>query len=543
MIKCWETFDCVETSCPAYHAEDLRCWLFTGTHCRNEVQGKFIEKMELCLECGVFKSNMDVHNMEETCQILSGQMKQFKTIINQNSKDTENTAIGLSIGLSEVFEALKRIASGDPSVTLDETSDIELISKLKQVVNVTAKNIGEIVEQSHEFAIGLAEHFEVLRRVAKGEMNARVIGSSGQEIIEELKQITNRMIENISETISENNVFAQKLINASNEWRAAFDSMPYGIFLLDSGMKILKTNSYISSLLGIPIRELSGSNCRELLYGKDMPGDPPLDRKTTESLRTEMTEWYSPELRKHFMLYLTPFLGEYKRVSGYVHSLVDITDNKKKETEIVASRNAVSNMLKDLDNSFRELKSVHEGLIHSFANALDAKSPWTKGHSERVTSYSVAIARVMGVSEKEIGILRTAALLHDIGKIGTYDYILDKPGKLSDEEFSLIKTHPAKGAEILSPIPQFRDILPVIKHHHERMDGRGYPDKLSSNEIPFLSRILCVADSFDSMTSDRPYRPSPGKEFAINELRKFSGIQFDPKAVEAFLTVLNTLPD
>jgi len=116
--------------------------------------------------------------------------------------------------------------------------------------------------------------------------------------------------------------------------------------------------------------------------------------------------------------------------------------------------------------------------------------------------------------------------------------ILEKPGKLSDEEFALIRQHPVRGEEILKPIKQFEELLPIVRHHHERMDGKGYPDGLLNGQIPFLSKIICIADSYDSMTSDRPYRPAPPPEYAISELKRCKGTQFEPQAVEAFLRFL-----
>ena len=141
---------------------------------------------------------------------------------------------------------------------------------------------------------------------------------------------------------------------------------------------------------------------------------------------------------------------------------------------------------------------------------------------------------------------RCSLLIHKFVKNGsllirswhTYDIILDKPGSLSNEEYALVKMHPVKGEEILRPVRQLQNVLPVIRHHHERIDGNGYPDRLRGEEIPFFARIVHVADSFDSMTADRPYRPAPGKEYAVSELKKYSGLQFDPKVVEAFLKIL-----
>jgi putative nucleotidyltransferase with HDIG domain len=212
----------------------------------------------------------------------------------------------------------------------------------------------------------------------------------------------------------------------------------------------------------------------------------------------------------------------------------NITEIQNMEKKLTESRSAFFNMLRDLDFSYKELKKLFESLILSFINALDAKSPWTKGHSERVTNYAIATAKEMGLKEKDIETLRTAALLHDIGKIGTYEVILDKPERLSIEELALVKMHPAKGEEILSPISQLKDILPIIRSHHERIDGKGYPDGLKGEEIPLLARIITVADSVDSMISERPYRPKLRIEDALSELKRCSGTQFDPQVVEAF---------
>ncbi|MBI5026932.1 MAG: HD-GYP domain-containing protein, partial [Nitrospirae bacterium] len=168
------------------------------------------------------------------------------------------------------------------------------------------------------------------------------------------------------------------------------------------------------------------------------------------------------------------------------------------------------------------------------------KSPWTRGHSERVTEYALKIGRALGLSDGEMEKLRIAGLLHDIGKIGTYDGVLDKPGQLTDEEYEVVKRHPGKGADVLSPISQLGDIIPWIRGHHERYDGKGYPDGLKGEEIPLQARILSVADAYDSMTAERPYRKTPGREKAIEELKRYSGIQFDPEVVDIFLKVLES---
>ncbi len=220
-------------------------------------------------------------------------------------------------------------------------------------------------------------------------------------------------------------------------------------------------------------------------------------------------------------------LGSY-RVAGFTMEDVQNAENLSNQISIALEN---TKLLTDLEDMF-------VSVVKALASAIDAKSPWTKGHSERVTKYAVMIAEKMGIDAADIEKLRLGGFLHDIGKIGTFDVILDKPGKLTEEEFELVKLHPAKGEEILSHIKQFNDVIPVIRHHHERWDGAGYPDGLKGEEIPLLARILCVADSYDSMTADRPYRSSPGIEYAVSEFIRCSGTQFDAKVVETFVEIL-----
>jgi putative nucleotidyltransferase with HDIG domain len=184
-----------------------------------------------------------------------------------------------------------------------------------------------------------------------------------------------------------------------------------------------------------------------------------------------------------------------------------------------------------------ELRLLLNSLVVAFANALDAKSSWTMGHSARVASYALAIAKEMGFSDYEMEVLKIASLLHDIGKLGTYDVILDKTDDLTAEEWELIKMHPVKGADILKPIKHLEQVIPIIKYHHERLDGTGYPEGLKGGDIPRLARILCVADAFDAMTANRPYHRVLNNNEALVHLRKNAGTQFDPAVVDAFSKV------
>jgi PAS domain S-box-containing protein len=213
-MKCWTSFNCKQKDCPAYRSKNLKCWLFSGTHCRNEIQGKFLEKLEMCLGCRIYETNMDVAAMKDTTRVANEQFKEFRKIVRDRDKELENIGLELALGLSEVFEALKKISSGDPTVRIPETSRVELISKLKHIVNITAKEIGEIVDQSHEFAMGLAEHFDVLHRVSIGDLRARVSGKSQVELLESLKKVTNDTIKSISREINDRKLAEAALLKA-----------------------------------------------------------------------------------------------------------------------------------------------------------------------------------------------------------------------------------------------------------------------------------------------------------------------------------------
>jgi len=173
--------------------------------------------------------------------------------------------------------------------------------------------------------------------------------------------------------------------------------------------------------------------------------------------------------------------------------------------------------------------------IDAMIQALEERDSFHRGHSQRVTRYSVEIAVELGVTGQELEDLRRAAVLHDLGKMGVRDAVLNKPGKLTDEEYGEIVLHPEKAVRILELIPPFIPLLPAIRHHHERFDGRGYPARLSGDKIPFASRIMAIADTFDAMTSTRAYRKALPVSDAIAEIRNCSGTQFDPDIVPAFI--------
>ena len=192
----------------------------------------------------------------------------------------------------------------------------------------------------------------------------------------------------------------------------------------------------------------------------------------------------------------------------------------------------------ELAESNQKLEQAYLEMIQTLRYTVEAKDPYTRGHSDRVSEFSVLIGEKLGLSEEQIKILRIGGLFHDIGKIGIPDSILLKTDKLSDDEYSEIKNHPSIGAHILGAASIFKDIIPIVKHHHERFDGRGYPSGLQGEEIPFLSRIAAVADTFDAMTSKRSYRDALDIQYVKDEIQRCKGTQFDPQIADAFLDIL-----
>jgi HD-GYP domain-containing protein (c-di-GMP phosphodiesterase class II) len=209
--------------------------------------------------------------------------------------------------------------------------------------------------------------------------------------------------------------------------------------------------------------------------------------------------------------------------------------------EIDALTDSFNSMMRSVVRAEAETRSAYVGAIRALALALDARDPYTAGHSERVSALSVAVGRQMRLPEDQLEVLRLGALLHDIGKIGISDAVLRKPGPLTQEEFEMIQEHPAVGGRILRSVPFLAPHLPIVELHHERPDGQGYPFRLRGDEIPLLARIVHVADAFDAITSARAYRPARGSADALRELWRFAGTQFDAEVVHALAAAMPSI--
>jgi len=260
------------------------------------------------------------------------------------------------------------------------------------------------------------------------------------------------------------------------------------------------------------------------LYIKDFEQDRRFSKK-------EMVDY------KIKQLLMVPIIIE-KKVKGII-----CLDNASFTTDIINLLTSFSEQVAVAINNARLYQKIQDSyfeIVKALAQAIEAKDPYTHGHSERVMQYSLIIAEKFNLSKEEKESLKYAAILHDIGKIGVRGIILNNPDRLTVSEYDEVKKHTIIGENIIRPIELLRTIKPLIRHHHEWYNGKGYPDGLSKGDIPLGSRILAVADAYDAMKSDRPYRKAFSEEKAIQEFKQGNGSQFDPKVVEVFLEILKT---
>jgi len=250
-----------------------------------------------------------------------------------------------------------------------------------------------------------------------------------------------------------------------------------------------------------------------------------------------------PQFSRRWHSFLNRFFRYFERDRGPGTKKGRLLDSLNRRTSDSPSNGAAADFSQaTLQQMMAEIQTAAEGspqvfieALRALATASDSKDLDTRGHSERVTRFSVEIARIMGLSEKEIERVRIAALIHDIGKITINDDILDKPTILSEAEYEVMKTHPTQGYELLKHIPQLQEIMPGMQFHHEQLDGKGYPLGLKGDEIPTIARIIMVADCFDAMTTIRPYQPPAPIEYVLATIRSAAGVKYDAQVVEALV--------
>jgi len=359
---------------------------------------------------------------------------------------------------------------------------------------------------------GVPDHATGANLMRHGARDYLVRGQDDREaVLHALGSIAERRTLERALVVSEQRVtqVLDTVTRAKREWEGTFDAITNPIFLHDADYRIIRANTAYQQLTGLPFEEIIGRPYFTLFPKQDGPLQD--DGAGSGREVRDQTE------RRIFRTRTFRF-DETAACRYTVWIFEDITGMKLAE---------------------ENLQELFLGTVKSLSRAIDAKSAWTAGHSDRVTRYAVLIGRLAGLSDEELRTVELAGLLHDVGKLGTFDAILDKKGVLTPEEYEIIKQHPLRGAELLTPIRQMNHIIPAVRHHHERYDGEGYPDGLKAGKIPYMARILAVADAFDSMTGWRPYRRTFNRGEAIEELRSCSGTQFDPELAESFIAAIS----
>lgn len=347
------------------------------------------------------------------------------------------------------------------------------------------------------------------------------------------------------------------LLLQHNFYKTIFENSPDGTYLMTQKEKYVSANQALANLLGY---RTSDELLKYLKTDKSLSYVKPELRKKLINLVEEkdVVNGYETQIfrKDGSKIWISENIMPVKDSKGkiiyYVGTIRDISNRKKQIDELIQTeanlteslrraeedRDFYEDTLKDMCSAYQNLDEFYIGIIEAIACAFDDRYKWSQGHSQRVASYATAIAKAIDMTEEEIETLKIAALLHDIGKICSIDILSDNKSNLTPEEYEIIKKHPVYGASILEKIKYRKEIIPIIRHHHERIDGKGYPDGLKGDAIPLCSRILHLAESYDSMIMDRPYRRAPGREFAISELKRCINTQFDPKLTEIAIKVL-----
>ena len=387
----------------------------------------------------------------------------------------------------------------------------------------------------------LKELTESTRRISNKSFDSRVSITSGDEF-EELGTSFNDMARQLGRQF-------EALTTIGEIERAVLSSLDTRIILdtVTSRMREIFDNDIVKVTLLDPKKKNSAVHSKM----EDSPANLALSSEDIQRLHDNQ-EMLSIDMKEGIPRYLEPLAKEGVQacvvfplfvkdvLTGFV--ALGLRDPERYDTDDLQQVRQIANQVAvALANAqlLEDLDLLNWGTLRALARTVDAKSPWTAGHSERVATMAIEIGLVLGLPTDEIENLQRAALLHDIGKIATPARILDKPGKLTDEERQVVEAHPTTGARILEPIAAYESVIPAVLQHHERYDGKGYPNGLAGEEISLAGRIMAVADVYDSLISDRPYRPGMGRERVLKIIKRERGTHYDPNVVRALLVVLN----
>lgn len=476
-----------------------------------------------------------------TLEVLAKDMRIRKAafVITESPQVTEVDVVGYKSKSKSTWEKVAKLVKNSQIIVADElgeeAEEKEVLRKMQVDVVVPLPTEDKVVGllalgEKRSGDMYTAEDLKLLEIIAPEEAiavhKARLFRLN-EERISELNSI-NKLALEIGSTLDLDKLLSETLDEAIRVTGAETGS----IMLLDEKNKTLS----IRTARGIP---------KELCHRKMKMGEGIAGWVAQKEQPLCLIDGQHQELKQYLKREeITSSLSVPLKVRDRLIGVLSVNRKKKKELFTDANLRVMASFASQaaeaIENARLYEKSENQFMetIRALTGAVEAKDPYTKGHSDVVTNYAVLIAREMGFSEEELRNVEIAGRLHDIGKIGIPEAILNKPGKLTDEERKVIEEHPKIGAHILKNAPSLKEIMPVMLYHHERYDGRGYPTGLAGETIPLEARIMAVADSFNAMTSDRPYRKALPLEVAIDELKRCSGGQFDPEVVGVFLKIL-----
>ena len=484
-------------------------------------------------------------------EVLSGMSHSAAGRFEWVHKKKEYLASYWSIPLQTIFFTAKWtvVLSEPKSDVLAPMANFKKIFPLVILMSLWVVLLLSVI-QIRRSMIPLEKLREGTRRIAAKDFDSRVMIKSGDEF-EELGASFNTMASQLGKQFNALNTLAEidRAILSSLHTEKIVDvvlNRMHDVFPCDSvSVTLLDLNTKNAKMAARIYFEKEKPNTETLLEMIDLtPEEQQELTDNPESMFVEVEEapsnYLAPLVRQGIRSFLVlPIILKQVVLSG-IMTLGYIKPPINIQEDFVQARRLANQMAVALSNAnlMKELDQLNWGTLTALARAIDAKSPWTAGHSERVTGWALKMGRVLGLSQEEIDTLRRGGLLHDLGKIGVPAEILDKPGKLTAEEEQIMRQHCRLGARILEPISAYAEAIPMVLQHHERFEGIGYPDGLAGGAISFGARIFAVADAFDAMTSDRPYRKAMSRERAIEIIKQESGKQFDPNMVKAFLEVM-----
>jgi putative nucleotidyltransferase with HDIG domain len=477
-------------------------------------------------------------------QMSSSALGQFEWVHEKKGYVAEYRSISLQ-GFSLFTPKWTVIMSEPKSIALAPVAKFKKIFPLVLLLSLWVVLLLSIV-QIRRSLVPLEKLQEGTRRIAEQDFNTPVTIKSGDEFEElatSFNAMASRLQKQFNTLITLNEIDRAILSSLETEkivevmLTCMHDITPcdhVSVSLLDSGRK-LTGRTYIGNG-----KSKGGTSEAMVLEPEELQrlGDHP------EFLFVELNgatpNYLAPMVRNGSKIcWILPIILK-QSPSGFITLGWSLKSSVPGQEDLGRARQLADQMGVALTNAnlVRELNDLNWGTLEALARAIDAKSHWTAGHSERVTRLGLKIGRALGLSEKEMEVLHRAGLLHDIGKLGTPRDILDKKEKLTNKEEQIMREHTRLGVRILEPIAAYAEVVPIVLHHHEYFNGEGYPEGVAGKAISLGGRIFAVADSFDALTSDRPYRQALNREYAVEMIKQGSGSRYDPEIVQAFLEVM-----